>query len=221
VAKLAPSILNADFSDLRAAIACIEDAADVIHLDVMDGNFVPNISFGPLVVQAIRPLTHLPLDVHLMIARPGDFAPAFIKAGADWVSFHAEVVPDPGVLLADIRERGARPGMVINPATPASVIFNHLKEMEFALVMSVVPGFGGQEMMPETLTKIGQIKQAAGEQGLEIEVEVDGGVTAQNLPAVVGAGADIIVVGSTIFAAPNPRMAAIEIRDILASHKGS
>jgi ribulose-phosphate 3-epimerase len=111
--------------------------------------------------------------------------------------------------------------MVINPATPASVIFNHLREMEFALVMSVVPGFGGQEMMPETLTKIGQIKQAAGEQGLEIEVEVDGGVTAQNLPAVVEAGADIIVVGSTIFAAPDPRMAAIEIRDILASHEGS
>jgi ribulose-phosphate 3-epimerase len=219
MAKFAPSILNADFSDLKAVIACIEETADVIHLDVMDGNFVPNITFGPLVVEAIRPITSLPLDVHLMIEQPADFVAPFIKAGADWVSFHAEVVPDPSELLAVIRDRGALAGVVINPATPASVLFDHLEEMDFALVMSVVPGFGGQKMMPETLPKIAQIKEAAAAKGLEIEVEVDGGVTAENLPEVVEAGADIIVVGSTIFAAPDPRLVASEIRKILSGAK--
>lgn len=213
--RLAPSLLNADFSDLRAAISHIEGIADVIHLDVMDGNFVPNISFGPVVVRAIRSLTELPLDVHLMVARPEDFIKDFIEGGADWVSFHAEVSPDPSGLLHQIHGEGRRAGVVINPKTPAAILFGCLEMMDFALVMSVVPGFGGQEMMPETLGKIREIKEEAARRGLEVEVEVDGGINHQNLESVVEAGADIIVAGSSIYTAADPRRAALEMRRIL------
>jgi ribulose-phosphate 3-epimerase len=212
---LAPSILNADFGDLKKAIGFIQEGADVIHLDVMDGNFVPNITFGPVVVEGIRSLTGLPLDVHLMIARPADFAGEFIKAGADWVSFHAEVLPDPRELLTMIRESGAQAGVAINPATPASALLDYLEFMDFALVMTVVPGFGGQKMLPGALKKIAELKRAASERGLDLDVEVDGGVNIQNLPEVVEAGADVIVAGSSIFGAPDPRKAAAEMREFM------
>lgn len=215
IRKLAPSILNADFSDLRKAVACISDAADVIHLDVMDGNFVPNITFGPVVVAAIRSISQLPLDVHLMIGHPEAFADDFIKVGADWLSFHAEVAANPRELLERIKEKGVRAGVAINPATPASVIFECLDAMDFALVMSVVPGFGGQEMMVETLSKIPEIKHAAAARGIQLEVEVDGGVNSDNLKMVVDAGADIIVAGSSIYGAPDPRLAALKMRELL------
>lgn len=213
--KLAPSLLNADFSDLRRAISYIQDAADVIHLDVMDGNFVPNITFGPLVVRAVRAVTDLPLDVHLMIAQPVEFVEDFIGAGADWVSFHAEVTRHLGEILGLIHSYDKRAGVVISPQTPSSRIFDYLDLMDYVLVMSVIPGFGGQQLIPDTLNKVGEIKKEAARQGLDIEVEVDGGVKTENLGIVLESGADIVVVGSSIYAAPDPLQAALDIRRIL------
>jgi ribulose-phosphate 3-epimerase len=218
-AKLAPSLLNADFADLRKAISYIEGVADAVHLDVMDGNFVPNITFGPLVVRAVREITRLPLDVHLMIAQPDEFVEEFIEAGADWISFHAEVSSSPHELLRLIRRRGKRAGMVLNPQTPALRIFDCLELMDFALVMTVIPGFGGQKIMPEALSKVNEIKREAARRHVEIELEVDGGVKTDNLEMVLASGADIIVVGSSIYAAPDPRRAALEVRGILDGHE--
>ncbi|MDI6872924.1 ribulose-phosphate 3-epimerase [Candidatus Solincola sp.] len=213
--KLAPSLLNADFADLRGAVSYIEGLADAVHLDVMDGNFVPNITFGPLVVRAVREITQLPLDVHLMIAHPAEFVEDFVEAGADWISFHAEVTRYPGEILGMIRGFGKRAGMVINPQTPAERVFEYLELCDYVLVMTVMPGFGGQAMIPETLEKVGEIKREAARLGLEVEVEVDGGVKTENLLRVKEAGADIVVVGSSIYAAPDPRRAAEEIRRLL------
>lgn len=210
--RLAPSLLNADFSDLRQALSHIEDAADLIHLDVMDGNFVPNITFGPLVVKAVRSLTGLPLDVHLMIAHPAEFVEDFVAAGADWVSFHAEVTRHLGEVLGLIHSYGKRAGVVVNPQTAASRLFDYLDLIDYVLVMTVMPGFGGQEMIVEALNKVGELKEESARQGLELDVEVDGGVNADNLDAVVASGADIVVVGSSIFAAEDPRRAALDIR---------
>jgi ribulose-phosphate 3-epimerase len=213
--KLAPSLLNADFRDLREAISYIEGIADAVHLDVMDGNFVPNITFGPLVVKAIRDITELPLDVHLMIAHPAEYIEDFIDAGADWVSFHAEVTRHPGELLGLIRSRGKRAGLVISPQTPAARLFDYLELVEFTLVMTVMPGFGGQKIIPEALDKVGEIKEEAARQKVDIEVEVDGGVKTENLKQVLAAGTDIVVVGSSIYAADDPRQAAQDVREIL------
>jgi ribulose-phosphate 3-epimerase len=213
--KLAPSLLNADFSDLRKAVSFIDGIADVIHLDVMDGNFVPNITFGPLVVKAIRAITDLPLDVHLMIAHPAEYIEDFAQAGADWVSFHAEVTRHPGEMLGLINSNEKRAGVVINPQTPAQRIFEYLELVDFVLVMTVMPGFGGQEMVPEALRKVGELKEEAARQGVELEVEVDGGVRTENLDVVLRAGTDIVVVGSSIYSAPDPRQAALDIRAIL------
>ena len=213
--KLAPSLLNADFSDLRKAISFIEGTADVIHLDVMDGNFVPNITFGPLVVKAVRAVTELPLDVHLMIAHPAEYVEDFVRAGADWISFHAEVTRHPGEILGLIHSHSRRAGVVINPQTPAERLFEYLELMEFVLVMTVMPGFGGQEMITEALGKVGELKREARRRGLQLEVEVDGGVKTENLETVLAAGTDIVVVGSSIFAAPDPRQAAMDIKSIL------
>lgn len=213
--KLAPSLLNADFADLRGAISCIEGLADAVHLDVMDGNFVPNITFGPLVVRAVREITSLPLDVHLMIAHPAEFVEDFVDAGADWISFHAEVTRYPGEVLGMIHGFGKRAGLVINPQTPSDRVFEYLELCDYVLVMTVMPGFGGQEMIVEALEKVGEIKREADRLGLEVEVEVDGGVKTRNLPLVKEAGADIVVVGSSIYGAPDPRRAAEEIRRLL------
>nr|WP_287155111.1 ribulose-phosphate 3-epimerase [Candidatus Solincola tengchongensis] len=215
--KLAPSLLNADFADLRRAVSYIEGLADAVHLDVMDGNFVPNITFGPLVVRAVRKITRLPLDVHLMIAHPAEFVEDFAAAGADWISFHAEVTRYPGEILGMIRGYGKRAGMVINPQTPAHSVFDYLELCDYVLVMTVMPGFGGQAMIPEALEKVGEIKREAARLGLQVEVEVDGGVKTENLARVREAGADIVVVGSSIYAAPDPRRAAEEIRRLLDS----
>src|SRR4030042_2455456 len=202
VRKLAPSILNADFSNLREAIAHLNGVADVIHLDVMDGDFVPNITLGPVVVEAIRSVTDLPLDIHVMISPPATFAKDFIKAGADWVSFHIEAVPEPRELLEQLREKGVLAGVAINPATPASVLFECVEIMDFVLVMSVVPGFGGQEMIVDALGKIAELKEAATARGLELEVEGDGGVNIKNMRMVIDAGADVIVAGAPITGGP-------------------
>ncbi len=213
--KLAPSLLNSDFSDLREAVSIIEGVADAVHLDVMDGNFVPNITFGPLVVKAVRSLTSLPLDVHLMIAHPAEYVEDFVKAGADWISFHIEVTRHPGEILGLIRSHSRRAGVVINPQTPAERLFEYLDIVDFILVMTVMPGFGGQQIIPEALEKVSTLKQEAARQGLDMEIEVDGGVKTENLDTVLEAGTDIVVVGSSIFSAPDPRQAASRIRGIL------
>jgi ribulose-phosphate 3-epimerase len=213
--KLAPSLLNADFCDLRKAVSYIEGIADAVHLDVMDGNFVPNITFGPLLIKAVREITGLPLDVHLMIAHPAEYVEDFVAAGADWVSFHAEVTRHPGEILGSIRSHSRRAGVVINPQTPAERLFDYLELVDFVLVMTVMPGFGGQAMIPEALQKVGELKREAARQGLELEIEVDGGVKTENLETVLEAGTDIVVVGSSIYNAPDPRQAALDIRGIL------
>lgn len=213
--KLAPSLLNADFSDLRKAVSTVEGVADVIHLDVMDGNFVPNITFGPMIVRAVRSITSLPLDVHLMIAHPAEYIEDFVKAGADWISFHIEVTRHPGEILGLISSSEKRAGIVLNPQTPAQRLFDYIDLADFVLVMTVMPGFGGQQIMPEALDKVGELKEEAARQGLELELEVDGGVKTENLDMVREAGADIVVVGSSIYAATDPRQAAMDIRAML------
>ncbi len=212
---LAPSILNADFGDLGRALSYIEDSSDVVHLDVMDGNFVPNITFGPMVVKAIKSLTRLPLDAHLMIAEPLRYIKDFRDAGADWISFHAETVDDPVGAAQAIRDLGAKAGAAINPATPVSSLLSCIAALDFVLVMSVVPGFGGQSLMPEALEKISQVKEMAAAAGNPVPVQVDGGIKDSNLEAVVKAGADILVVGSSIYSDPDPAEAARRTRRIL------
>ncbi len=215
-ARLAASILNADFSELRGEIGSLEGLADVLHLDVMDGNFVPNLTFGPLVVRAIRKITAIPLDVHLMILRPERFVAEYADAGADWISLHVEATERVGEALAAIRQRGLRAGLALNPATSAVELAKWLPDIDFALVMTVVPGFGGQSLIPEALSKVQELKAMAGRR---LEVEVDGGVKADNLLEVVRAGADVIVAGSCIFTARDRRAAAQELRTIMDNAK--
>jgi ribulose-phosphate 3-epimerase len=219
--QLAPSLLNADFAELGAAIQYVEGIADLLHLDVMDGRFVPNITFGPLVVRAVRRVTALPLDAHLMIEEPERYVEDFAKAGADWISFHLEAAADPIAVLDQIRALGLKAGMAISPATPASELTPYLEALDFALVMTVVPGFGGQSLIEDCLSKIGEIKEAAANRGRAIPVQVDGGIKTANLPEVLRAGADIVVVGASIFCQPDVRAAAAGIRGLLDSQESS
>ncbi len=198
--KIAPSILSADFSRLGQEIAAVEAAgADVIHVDVMDGHFVPNITIGPLVVKAVRPVTTLPLDVHLMIEEPDRYIEEFIKAGASWISVHAEACIHLQRTLALIKSLGAWAGVALNPATPESVIEYVAEDLDFVLVMSVNPGFGGQAFIPSAVEKIRRLRKMADECGFSIEV--DGGINPSTAPKVIEAGADILVAGSAVYGA--------------------
>ncbi|HQG13614.1 MAG TPA: ribulose-phosphate 3-epimerase, partial [bacterium] len=193
---IAPSILSADFAKLGEEISAVERAgADVIHIDVMDGHFVPNITIGPLVVKGIRKTTRLPLDCHLMIEEPEKYIAAFAKAGADWISVHVET-SDLRNLLPDIRKLECKAGIVINPPTPVEKIFPYLELADFVLIMTVNPGFGGQKMIYDSVEKISIIKKRLKEMGASIPVEVDGGVNSNTVNRVLSAGADIIVAGS-------------------------
>jgi ribulose-phosphate 3-epimerase len=211
--QIAPSILAADFANLGNAIRLVESAgADVIHVDVMDGHFVPNITMGPPVVASIRKVTTLPLDVHLMIEDPDAYVQAFADAGADWISVHVEACRHLDRTLQLIRSCGAKPGVVLNPATSLSTLDETLRLVDYVLVMTVNPGFGGQRFLPYTLEKVQRLRKVVQHKGLSAKIEVDGGIGLENVPDLVRSGADILVVGSQIFGAPDPAEAVRKLK---------
>lgn len=198
--KIAPSILSADFAKLGEEITAVERAgADYIHVDVMDGHFVPNITIGPLIVEAIRPVTKLPLDVHLMIDNPDQYIEAFAKAGADYITVHVEACRHLHRTIHHIKSFGIKAGVVLNPATPVNTIEHIIKDIDMVLLMSVNPGFGGQKFIPEVLPKIRKVKEMADSIGKEIEIEIDGGVNSETAKLCVEAGANVLVAGSAIY----------------------
>ncbi|ADU96358.1 ribulose-phosphate 3-epimerase [Thermovibrio ammonificans] len=200
VPMLAPSILSADFARLAQEVSAVERAgADLLHVDVMDGRFVPNITVGIPVVESLRQVTELPLDVHLMIVEPERYIPAFVKAGADWVSFHFEAAVHHHRIVEQIKELGAKAGIVINPSTPVDFLVEILPFLDFVLVMSVNPGFGGQKFIPTSLGKIRRLRELAVELNPSLVIEVDGGVKLSNVEDVLKAGADVVVAGSAVF----------------------
>jgi ribulose-phosphate 3-epimerase len=198
--KIAPSILSADFSRLSEEIGAVERAgADVIHVDVMDGHFVPNITIGPVVVEGLRKITKLPLDTHLMIEEPDRYLEAFARAGSDWLTIHAEVCQDLRRTIQRIRQLKVRPGVVINPQTPLNVLDSVLEEIDLVLIMSVNPGFGGQGFIPSTIQKLEKLRTIVDRNSYPIEIEVDGGIKLDNIVPVSKAGGDIFVLGTGIF----------------------
>jgi ribulose-phosphate 3-epimerase len=212
--EIAPSILSADFARLGEQIALVEKAgASLLHVDVMDGRFVPNITIGLPVVKAISRATRLPIDAHLMIVEPGRYAEQFVKAGAQMVSIHIEADPHAHRTLSGIRAAGALAGLALNPATPLSALDEAIKFADYVLLMSVNPGFGGQEFIPESLEKVRRLRKMIDERGLKTRIEIDGGINAEHIPEVAGAGAEIIVSGSAIFGAADPAVALRELRE--------
>ena len=198
--KIAASILSADFSRLGEEVRAVEKAgADVIHVDVMDGHFVPNITIGPVVVQSLKKLTPLPLDVHLMIEKPQRYIEVFAQAGSDWITVHAEVCPQLKGMVKRIRQLKVRPGMVLKPATPLKTLFPVLDDIDLVLIMAVNPGFGGQSFIPSALKKIERLRKIVDQNRYPLEIEVDGGVKIENIREVSRAGADIFVLGTGIF----------------------
>lgn len=211
--EIAPSILAANFARLGEAIAAVkEGGARILHVDVMDGHFVPNLTIGAPVVGSLRKATDLLLDCHLMIEEPDRHLEAFISAGADMISVHQEACVHLDRTLNAIRAAGIEAGAVINPATPVGTLEDVLGLVDFVLVMSVNPGFGGQAFIPNSLKRIRQLTQRRAEENLNFRIEVDGGIGADNIADVVRAGADIIVVGTSVFHSPNPRAAVAELR---------
>jgi ribulose-phosphate 3-epimerase len=205
---IAPSILSADFAKLGQEIIDVERAgADWIHIDVMDGHFVPNITIGPLIVEAVKRSTDLPLDVHLMIENPDRYINEFVKAGADLISVHAETCMHLNRTIHFIRECGARPGVALNPATPLSRVEWALNDVDFVVLMSVNPGFGGQSFIPETVEKARTLKDMIKKRKLATLIEVDGGVNKQTIEDVSNAGADVFVAGSAVFGTKDYRKA--------------
>ena len=202
--KIAPSILSADFSRLGEEVRAVEQAGgDVIHVDVMDGHFVPNITIGPLVVQGLKKLTSLPLDVHLMIEEPGRYIEAFAQAGSDWITVHGEVCPHLKQMIKKIRQLNVRPGIVLKPATSLKTIYPVLDEIDLVLIMSVNPGFGGQSFIPSTLKKIERLRKIIDQNHYPLEIEVDGGIKIENIREVSRSGGNIFVVGTGIFKTEN------------------
>ena len=198
--KIAPSILSADFNRLAEEVIAVEQAgADYIHVDVMDGHFIPNLTIGPPVIASLRRVTSLPLDVHLMIQDPDTFLEPFLVAGADILTVHVEASVHLHRTLAEIRKRGARAGLTLNPATPLCLIEPAMEWADLILVMTVNPGFGGQEFIPATLPKVERVRQWIDEKGLKAELEVDGGIKVENIGLLAKAGADVFVSGSGIF----------------------
>ncbi|CUS83398.1 ribulose-phosphate 3-epimerase [Candidatus Kryptobacter tengchongensis] len=198
--KLAPSLLSADFSELKNEIRKAEEGgADLFHLDIMDGHFVPNLTFGPMIVKAIRKLTNLPLDSHLMISNPDQYIDEFREAGSDIITVHFEACTHLHRTITKIKQTGAKAGVSINPATPVNAIEEIIDYVDILLIMSVNPGFGGQKFIETSLRKIVQAKKMIMERNLDVEIEVDGGIDLDNVELILEAGADIIVAGSSIF----------------------
>lgn len=198
--KVAPSILSADFAKLGEEIKDVErGGADYIHVDVMDGHFVPNITIGPLIVEAIRPVTKLPLDVHLMIENPDQYIEAFAKAGADYITVHVEACRHLHRTIHLIKSFGIKAGVVLNPATPASTIQHIIQDVDMVLLMTVNPGFGGQKFIHSVLPKIAEVKEMVTATGLNIEIEIDGGVNEETAKLCIEAGANVLVAGSAVY----------------------
>lgn len=212
--QIAPSILSCDFANMAKDILAMEKAgADAAHIDVMDGVFVPNISFGFPIISAIRPYTKMPFDVHLMITEPERYIERFIKAGADWVTVHYEACKDVDKAIDLIASAGKRVGISIKPATPVSAILPYLDRVNMVLIMTVEPGFGGQSLIPETLEKVKELKAILVERNLShIEIEVDGGINAKTAKEAIAAGADILVAGSSVFSAPDMKEGIATLR---------
>jgi ribulose-phosphate 3-epimerase len=222
--RLAPSILTADFGRLAEEIRSVEPFVDRFHLDVMDGHYVPNLTFGPSTVEAIRRVTDLPLHVHLMITDPAGFARNFVDAGADVISFHPEVVEDAGEVIGLIRSLGAGAGIAVHPDVGLDEVDRHLATLDVALMMTVRPGFGGQAFLTEVLEKLIRVRNLVDERGSPVDIEVDGGVKLSNLEETVKTGVDIVVAGSAIFDgvdAPAAARAFREALDELADQAGS
>jgi len=213
--KIAPSILSANFAQLGAEVKEVEQAgASVIHIDVMDGHFVPNITMGPIVVEALRPITKLPLDVHLMIENPDNYIEQFAKAGADWISVHVEACRHLHRTIQLIRSFGVKPGVVLNPHTPIESIQHILEDIDFVLFMTVNPGFGGQKFISSVVPKIESLSKIIKERDLNIEIEIDGGINAETIIPCAQAGANIFVAGSAIY---NKEDRAQALKEILVA----
>lgn len=209
---VAPSILSADFGNLERDIKMVDrSAAEWVHVDVMDGVFVPNISFGFPIMKPVRKATQKVVDVHLMIVEPEKYVKRFVEAGADYVTFHHEACTDPRATIAEIKAAGAKAGVSIKPATSAEAIFDYLGELDMVLVMSVEPGFGGQSFMPDSLDKVRILRKEIDEKGYSCLIEIDGGISAKNAREVFDAGVDVIVAGSSVFEAENQEQAIIDI----------
>ena len=210
---VAPSILSADFGNLERDIKMIDRSeAKWVHIDVMDGVFVPNISFGFPVVKSVRKSTNKLLDVHLMIVEPEKYVKRFVEAGANYVTFHHEACANPRATIAEIRSVGAKAGVSIKPATPVEAIFDYLGEVDMVLVMTVEPGFGGQSLIPETLEKVKIIRKAIDENGYNCNIQVDGGISEKNISLVTEAGANVIVAGTAVFRSPDPKKTIEDMR---------
>ncbi|WP_026674327.1 ribulose-phosphate 3-epimerase [Alkalihalobacterium bogoriense] len=211
--KIAPSILSANFAKLEAEIKDVEQSgADYIHIDVMDGHFVPNITIGPLVVAAIRPVTDLPLDVHLMIENPDKYIPEFAKSGADIISVHVEACPHLHRTIQLIKDCGVKAGVVLNPATPVDTIQHVISDVDLVLLMTVNPGFGGQRFIESVLPKIHAVSEMGKSKGLTLDIEVDGGVNKDTARRCIEAGANVLVAGSAIYNETDRQTAIAQIR---------
>ncbi len=223
--QIAPSILSADFAKLGEEIRAVDEAgADQIHVDVMDGRYVPNLTIGPLVVKAIRPVTKLPLDVHLMIVEPERYLEDFAKAGADTITVHVEASPHLHRTIQRIKDLGVKAGVALNPHTPEGVLDYVLGDLDLILVMSVNPGFGGQSFIPGVVDKIRNLRrriEQSGRDNQEVDIEVDGGINAQSAPTVTAAGANLLVAGSAVFGKPNYRDAIADIRNAATARIGA
>lgn len=214
--KVAPSILSADFSKLGEEIKDVErGGADYIHIDVMDGHFVPNITIGPLIVEAIRPVTELPLDVHLMIENPDQYIEAFAKAGADYITVHVEACRHLHRTIQLIKSYGVKAGVVLNPATPVNMIQDIIHDIDMVLLMTVNPGFGGQKFIHSVLPKISEVKEMIAARGLEIEIEVDGGVNEETAKLCIEAGANVLVAGSAVYNTEDRAKAITAIKGVV------
>ncbi|MEE0858141.1 MAG: ribulose-phosphate 3-epimerase [Acutalibacteraceae bacterium] len=213
--KIAPSLLSCDFSKMGEEIVRMDKAgADYMHLDVMDGAFVPNITFGAPVIKAVRKFTEVPFDVHLMIDNPLDYIDDFVNAGADIITFHVEAKSDIKATIDKINNSGVRSGLVIKPNTPASAVFPYLKDIYMVLIMTVEPGFGGQSFMADMMPKVAEIKAEAEKQGVNILIEADGGINEKTIGQCAEAGIDICVSGTGVFKADDPKEAIAKLKGI-------